>query len=191
MAFTWIEALVCLAIIGILAALALPAVTGSSGGHGGFTQTLSNMRQLHLATQQMALDGQTTTNPALGWPGDTDGTFSNWEIQLVPGYLTTNDFRKLLSAPGKIIDLDALPLTMRETAILVYAAREDSPGDAVFLTSGNFTNTPNGGMPLEKSAKPYGEKGFVVFRKGGDGVILLKRQVGQTNVIGSFVPLLK
>ena len=64
LAFTLIELLVVIAIIGILAALALPAITGALA-RGQMTQTLSNMRQLHLATQQMALDGTTTGDPAI------------------------------------------------------------------------------------------------------------------------------
>jgi type II secretory pathway pseudopilin PulG len=188
-AFTWVEALVCLAVIGILLALALP-----SGGHtmkrGEMTQSLSNMRQLHLATQQMALDGESSGDRALGWPGDTGGTFSSWVTKLVPEYLGTNDFCKLLSGPGVVVPSGKLPSTMRECAVRVYAVGTNSPETAVFLTSANFTNTPGGGAPLEKSAKPYGDKGFVVFRKGGDGAILLKTQVGKTNLIGSFVPLL-
>jgi hypothetical protein len=50
----------------------------------------------------------------------------------------------------------------------------------VFLTTANWTN----GQPLGQDAKPYGNKGFVVFRKGGDGAILLPKQYNSTNVIG-------
>lgn len=189
-AFTWVEALVCLAVIGILAALALPAITAGPTKPGLMTQALSNMKQLHLATQQMALDGESSGDRALGWPGDTGGTFSSWVQNLVPGYLSTNDFCKLLSGPGVVVRPGKVPATMGECAVRVYAVGTNSPETAVFLTSANFTNSPEGGAPLEKSAKPYGDKGFVVFRKGGDGAILMKRQVGLTNLIGSFVPLL-
>jgi prepilin-type N-terminal cleavage/methylation domain-containing protein len=189
--FTWIELIVVIAIISVLAILALPAIfaTPDRGGQG--TQMLGNMRQLHLATQTVALDGTTTGDTNLGWPGDTGGTFTNWAKQLVPDYLTTNDFCKLLSAPGKRVPSGRMPSAMTERAILVYAVSSNSPSDAVFLTTANFTNGPGSGQPLQEGAVPFGKKLFVVFRKGGDGAILLPKQVGNTNVIGSYVPLLK
>ena len=115
--------------------------------------------------------------------------FTNWAAQILKGgYLTTNDLCKLLSAPGYIVPPGKIP-PMNETAVRLYAVTKDSPTNAVFLTSANFTNTPLGGEPLNPSAKPFGNKGFVVFRKGGDGTILLPKAVGQTNAIGSFVPM--
>jgi hypothetical protein len=151
--------------------------------------SLSNMKQLWLATKQMAQDGETSGNTNLGWPGDTGGSYTNWTAQIVKGgYLTTNDLRKMLSAAGCIVPPGRIP-PMNETAVRVYAVTKDSPGDAVFLTSANFTNTPTGGEALNPSAKPYGKRAFVVFRKGGDGCVYLARQVGKTNLIGSFVPM--
>lgn len=189
-AFTWVELLVCIVVIAVLIALALP----SGGGgltKGTMTQTLSNMKQLHLATQTMVLDGETTADKSLGWPGDTGGTFTNWSRLLVPSYLGTNDFCKLLSAPGVIVPIGKVPASMREGALLVYAVSTNSPADTVFLTTANFTNGPKGGTPLEKTAKPYADKGFVVFRKGGDGAILLKNQATNAALVGSYAPLLR
>ncbi len=42
-----------------------------------------------------------------------------------------------------------------------------------------------------RESKPYGDKGLGRFsKKRGDGVILLQpRQIGETNIIGAFVPL--
>lgn len=187
-ALTLTEVLVCLAIVGVLLFLAIPPVsTGLS--RGPMTQTFSNMKQLHVATVQMALDGETTDDHSRGWPGDTGGTFSHWARSLVTnGYLSTNELCKLLSAPGVVVKPGKIP-TMAEGAVLVYAVSKNSVKDSVFLTSANFTNTPSGALPPAKKAKTYGDKGFVVFRKGGDGTILVPRQAGQTNIIGSYVPL--
>ncbi len=189
--FTWIEFLICLVVIGVLIALALPGTPGSGLRRGTMTQSLSNMKQLHLATQQMALDGQTTGDTNLGWPGDTGSSFAKWTTFLVQEkYLTKQDLAKLLSAPGVVVSPHNIP-TVNTTAVLVYAVSAKSPENTVFLSTANFTNTPTGGVPPLKSARPYGEKGFIVFRKGGDGAILQPRQTGPqyTNIIGASAPL--
>ena len=182
-----VEILVVLVLVIVLISLMRPSI-GNGLSKGGMTQTLSNMKQLHLATQQMALDGVTTGDTNLGWPGDTGGTFYNWMTPLLGGgYLTTNDVYKLLSAPGIIVG-PKTPLTATNTALLIYAVSTNLPGSAVFLSTANFTNNSTGGI-FNPSAKPYGKKGFAVFRQGGDGAILQPRHAGQTNVIGSFAPL--
>lgn len=184
------EVLVAVVIAFFLVYLALPR-GGCAPVSGQKTQTLSNAKQLYLATQQMALDGEAEGKTNLGWPGDTGGTFSSWVHQLLAGpYLTTNDFRKLMSAPGMIPPAGEI-LTKEQCALLAYAVSSNSSPETVFLTTANFTNTPAGGLPPEKSAKPYGDKGFVIFRRGGDGAILQPRQAGQTNIIGGSAPLLR
>ena len=153
----------------------------------GMTEALSHMKQIHLICQQMVLDGETTSDKRLGWPGSY-ASFGAWTAEVVPEYLSTNDFCKILSAPGFIVPAGKLP-RMNEMAVRLYAVTRDSPTNAVLLTSAKFTNTPTGGEPLSPSAKPFGDKGFVVLRKGGDGGVYRPNQVGQTNIIGSFVPM--
>ena len=185
-AFTLIELLVVISIIGILAALALPAIT-SALVKGQMTQTLSNQKQLHLATQQMALDGTTTGDATLSWPG-TNG-WASFATNLVPSYLGTNDFNKLLSAPGVIRSSAVAVNAATPSALIVYQVTEESPGDVVFVSTANFNaNSP---AELNASNKPYGNKGFVIFHKAGDGAILLPKQWDKTNIIGTNVPKLQ
>ena len=164
-AFTLIELLVVISIIGILAALALPALFGALV-KGQMTQTLSNMKQLHLATQTMALDGVTTGDATLGWPGD---------------------FSKLLSAAGFSRPNSTAVATKDPTAVNAYAVAENSGGDTVFLATANWSNN----QALTPAGKPYGDKGFIVFRKAGDGAILLPKQYNNTNIIGTMTNALQ
>jgi hypothetical protein len=150
-------------------------------------QALSNMKQLHLTCQQMALDGETTGDKSLGWPG-TYATSEEWIAKMVPDYISKSDLCKILSVRELVVSTNKIP-KMNDTAFRVYAITGSSPTNAVLFTSANFTNTPTGGEPLSATSKPFGTNGFVVFRKGGDGAILRQTDVGNTNTIGSFVPL--
>jgi len=190
-AFTLVELLVVISIIAILAALALPAITGALA-RGQMSQTMSNMKQLHLVTQQMALDSSTTGDTNLGWPGDMPSAgWSAWSTNIVPGYIATNDFAKLVSAPGITAPLNTSPSglsagTKSGRAVVLYNVSETNDSSTVLLSSANFTNNNSGGTAPSKAALPYGDKGFVIFRKGGDGYILQSKQAGQTNIIGAF-----
>lgn len=187
--FTWIELLVSLAIVAVLVALAWPAVVATSCGSSAPIFALSNMRQLCLATQQMAQDGTTTGETNLGWPGDAGGTFSNWARQLVPSYLSTNDFCKLLSVPGRMVPSGSFPMG-NTNGIVVYAASDRSPTNVVFLSTANISSGP-GGPKFDTASDLLKGKSFVVFHRGGDGAILLPRQITNTAVVGTFVPLCK
>jgi prepilin-type N-terminal cleavage/methylation domain-containing protein len=168
--FTLIELLVVISIIAILAALAIPAVTGALT-RGQLTGSLNNARQLFLATQTMAIDAFQTGEGA-GWPGDNaiGGDWQTYLQQLVDGkYLTPADLRKICSAPGVQqpggASADTLPTV---SGLAVYAITDSAASDDIFSSTANWTGPVE---ELNQDAVPFGDNGFVIFRKGGDGSV--------------------
>lgn len=188
--FTLIELLVVISIIAILASLALPAITGALA-RGQMTQTLSNMKQLHLVCQQMALDATTTGDTNIGWPGDLTNasvsSFNTWVPLVVPAYMGTNDFAKMISAPGVVCSSNSIATTTvgKDRALYLYPVTETNDSGTVLFTSANYQYTVGSGPALVASTKPYGDKGFLVFRKGGDGSVFQARQATNVGLVGT------
>lgn len=195
---TWVEVLIAVVALVVLAALALPVLSGART-HALAGQMMYNMKQVHLATQQMALDGTSRKEKMLSWPGTN--SYKSWVANVVPSYLSTNDFQRLMGVPGHegmIAEVlrwwagrpGLASVAVNTNAVLVYGAASESDGNAVFLSSANFLNTPEGGV-WRSNVDLLSGRCFVVFHKAGDGAVLLPRQVGNTNQVGSFVPLLR
>lgn len=163
--FTLIELLVVISIIAILASLAIPAVS-SALVRGQMTQTLNNARQLTLATQTMSID-TTTAGGGAAWTVGANGQQLNvdsFSQELITGrYLTDSDLRKIYAAPGIIIPTEATNFTASGIAFSIMQTSENSPSDQPFILTRNWDR---GNLTTNA---PYGDKGFVVFRKGGDG----------------------
>lgn len=181
-AFTLIELLVVIAIIAVLAALAVPALTNALT-RGQMTGTMNNARQLYLAGFQMATDGATNSDPNYSWPGSSDPPLTRLEDYveklLVNDYLKSGDLQKMLNAPGAnctvTYNAAATPpsLTLGGTSALkVYKVTEGDPSNTIFAVTSNYDyNTA-----LTATDMPYGDKGFVVMRKGGDASTFRKSQ---------------
>jgi prepilin-type N-terminal cleavage/methylation domain-containing protein len=196
-AFTLIEMLVVISIIAVLAAFAVPALT-SALTKGQMTGTLNNGRQLYLAGQQMALDGAANSDPNLTWPGDDLN--ANLDLTGYASKLTQNDYlkigdvAKLFSAPGATCtatsDGNTPPgVVLGGTAgFKVYKVKDADSSNTILLVTANYTyDTVFGANP----PSPFGDKGFIVQRKGGDASILRKNNAvvaaGQDAVFQSTV----
>lgn len=180
-AFTLIEMLVVISIIAVLAAFAVPAVLNGLT-RGQMVGTMSNARQLYLAGQQMALDGTTNSDANLAWPGDYAAgvtTLKDYCEKLVQNdYLKSADLPKILSAPGATCTASSstsggvTSVTLSgNSGLKVYPVKDADSSNTIFATTANYTyNTAFTASP----PSPYGDKGFVVVRKGGDAALLRK-----------------
>ncbi len=187
-AFTLIELLVVIAIIATIAAFAVPALT-SALTKGQMTGTMNNARQLYLAGYQMALDGSANADPALGWPGDYASGVTKLQDycqKLVQNdYLKASDLAKILSAPGATCTAtssgsgSATTVTLSGTSGLkVYPVTAADASNVIFAVTSNYTyDTDFTATP----PNPYGDKGFVVVRKGGDAAVLRRNNAKATS----------
>ncbi len=167
--FTIIELFVSIGIIFILFALAVAGIA-SALSKAQMNGTMNNARQLYLAQFSMANDGMSTDATGLAWAGDYAPALTLLEDyinKLVrPGYLKGGDVAKLLSAPGCNLRVNVnngppasvtfVPGSM--SALNVHPVQDRDPA------------------ALTGSAVPYGTKGFIVVRKGGDAAVFNSRQ---------------
>ena len=185
-AFTLIELLVVISIIAVLAAFALPAITGAIT-RGQLTQVLSNARQIHMAQAQMAMEQLSTGDTNWAWLGDLSGIS---DVQSYANHLVSNDFMKPADAvkvfnggglpPGSFAS-NSVTISSSNSPFKFYQVKDVDPNVTVFITTRNYTYN----SPLDASTKPFGDVGFMVMRKGGDGAIFRKAQATATNLIGS------
>lgn len=152
--------------------LFLAILKGPDRYRGLPTQALHNARMIHLAAQQMALDRETTGDKAIGWPGDINGGLPESadaadfaRILVENHYLAESDLRAFAAA-GIPAAKDLPSLTRENVAFAFGRVIVESPSDTIFAVTCNYIGAPVG---LDSDQAPFGDKAWVVFRKGGDG----------------------
>ena len=187
-AFTLIELLVVIAIIAILAALAVPALT-SALSKAQQTGTMNNARQLYLAQFQMSNDGSATGDSTSAWPGDLPvlptTTTEYLNVLCGKGYLKGADAIKLMNAPSANYTatvtttngIDSLSGPGGTPALKVWLNQDVDPATTIFCSTMNYVYD----TAILPAAVPYGTKGFVTIKKGGDAAIY---RVGQATASG-------
>jgi hypothetical protein len=73
----------------------------------------------------------------------------------------------MLLAPGIKRAGNSDPQTSTPSAINLYAVTSASPMDAIIFSTANIEDVG----ALDKAKLPYGDKLFILFRKGGDGTV--------------------
>jgi prepilin-type N-terminal cleavage/methylation domain-containing protein len=183
-AFTLIELLVVIAIIAILAALAVPALT-SALAKAQMSGTMNNARQAYLAQFQMSNDGAATGDASSAWIADLNPVpadlLTYLQVLVGKGYLKPGDALRLLSAPAANLTgtIGGAPPNLTalggRSALKFYLVSDANPANTIFAVSHNFTyNTA-----LLAADTPYGTKGFIVMRKGGDASVYKEGQAVQ------------
>jgi hypothetical protein len=158
------------------------------------TGTMNNARQLYLAGFQMATDGAANSDANLAWPGASPppANLQDYCTRLVNnGYLNGADLSKILSAPGATCSAsvttsnNATNVNLNgNSALKVYPVTDADPSNTIFAVTSNYTyNTAFTGTPVN----PYGDKGFVVIRKGGDASTLRKNNAAVSGTGASAI----
>jgi len=179
-AFTLIELMVVITIIAIIAAFAFPALN-SALARGQLSQSMNNARQIYTATFNMAMDSVSTGDTNIGWPADIGGSWQNWASALVAGkYIATNDFNKMLSAPGAVRSPDTAVSSPTPSGLAVFNVSDTNASTTIFITTANYLAS---GQALDPNTRPFGDKGFVTLRKGGDANLYQANQATNTQLL--------
>jgi hypothetical protein len=163
----------------LLAWMGIPIVMSFLTRHEGDSQPLNNARQIHIATLRMTTDASVTPDPKLGWPGDLPdiATLPDFVERLVEyKYIDRGDLKGLFTAPGIKPYPGMGRFKSENSAFKMYRVTDNDLSQVIFLATKNFTF----GQPLDEKAAPYGKRGAVIFRKGGEGVIINDQQAADS-----------
>jgi len=138
----------------------------------------------------MANDGAATGDNTSAWPGDLAavpttmiGYLNNI---LAKGYLKGADALKLCTAPSAGFTAtvttqpdgtDVLSAPGGTSALKVWMLRDVDPATSIFCTSRNYVYD----TALVANSVPYGTRGFITVKKGGDATVY---RLGQATTAG-------
>jgi len=191
-AFTLVELLVVIVIIGILAGMAIPAVAGAIT-RAQMIQVLNNAKQFQLATFTVNLDFETAGLGSI-WPkkGGGSGGADAPVTSTLEGYineldLNRGDIQKMLSGPGVAITVSgekgSLTVSGTPNIALKFYGVGDKPDDGqqVFISSYNVTAKEKS-VDINADAVPFGDKGGILCRKSGSAESLTARVLKSTAI---------
>ena len=165
-------------VIGVILILAWPAINNALAKRD-LTRTMHNARELYLAAFRMATDGAAKSDATLAWPGDYPGSsLADYCGKLVEkDYVKAPDLQRMISAPGTscTLAMSGSPATATLTgksALKIYKVKSADPSNTIFAASSNYIYDTE----LNPSAVPFGDRGFVIVRKGGDAGVYKSSQ---------------
>jgi len=132
----------------------------------------------------MATDYGTEKDLELGWPGDLADrkshpvlAVSQYVDRLVAReYLKKEDMQKVMQAPGVTPwDITKNFDGERNCPFKIYRIKENDGAANIFCATKNFKYNDT----LDAKKLPYGDKGFVLFRKGGDGAVFNNKKMAR------------
>ena len=179
-AFSLLHLLIAVVVLAAGALLAWPTIR-----HGmtkrEMTRTMNNARALYLAAFQMATDGAAKGDAESAWPGDyPSADLAAYCAKLIEkGYLKPADLEEMLSGAGLKCTVHTTGdpkkpvVTLSGASVLkIYKVKSTDPSNTIFAASSNYVY----GTPLNPTAEPFGDVGFVVVRKSGDSGVYKKGQ---------------
>ena len=137
----------------------------------------------------MSNDGTATGDTSSAWPGDLPvlpaTTTDYLNVLCGKGYLKGADAIKLMNAPSANYNasvttnngVDTLTYISGTPALKVWMDQDVMPATTIFCTTMNYVYD----TAIIGTAVPYGTKGFVTIKKGGDAAIY---RVGQAVAAG-------
>lgn len=181
--FTLVELLVVISIIALLAGLALPAMNGAIT-KAQLLQATSNARQIHMSVQSAALD-KANTQIGVGWPSTNYSTAVDYIKDLVNNGAVKQGDLRIFACVGITPATETASMTTANIGYHIYKADEADDANVVFLTTKNITYTTNAYTGL--TGQPFKDKGFVVFRKGGDGTSYSNTNIFKVTTFASVI----